>query len=92
MAEEFFAVLEIFTGVLTTFWVLKDFLGILIIFLNGEGVCSKQESFSADKNASLVLKKIFLQMKAFGVAEELFCFAEEFYAVLGNFFVVKDFY
>ena len=38
---------------------MKDFLGMLKILMNGEGVCSKQENFWADKNASLVLKKIF---------------------------------
>ena len=64
--------LENFTGVLTIFWVVKNFLGMLKILRNGNGVCSKQESFGADKNVSLVVKNFFLQLTVFEVAEELF--------------------
>ena len=60
MDEEFFCCAGDFTGILATFSVVKDFLGMLKIFLNGEGVCSKQENFWADKNASLVLNKFFI--------------------------------
>ena len=59
--KNFVAVLENFTGVFTTFWVVKDFLGMLKILRNGEGVCSKKEILGADKNVSLVLKKFLFR-------------------------------
>ena len=64
--KNFFAVLENFTGVLTTFWIVKDYLGMLKILMNGEGVFSSRRIFGLIENVSLVLKKFSLQMKVFG--------------------------
>ena len=77
--------LKNFTGVLTTFWEVKDFLGTLKILMNGDGVCSRQENFEADKNVSLALKKFSVQMKVFGVAEQFFRKLKNFSPSLKNF-------
>ena len=61
--KNFSAVLGNFTGILTTLWVVRDILGMLKIFLNGEGVCSKQENFWADKKCLFGVVKMFSSNK-----------------------------
>ena len=59
--------------------------------LSLEGVCSKQNLWADWKFFYCFERKLFFQMKGFGVPEDYICFTEDVDAALSNIFVVKDF-